>query len=425
MGQDVGSLFTYCVVPSFLTVAFEFLLPLIAANIVLRILLSFVRNRTLAQLATISVGLVSVTWQLREHPSLPLILTAHSFASSLLTTRVTGKQFVWIMCLSALLLNEATVYIHPHHTRIRTHLMLLTMKFVSWSPDGQSESGFLSCLAYALHPASLVLGSWHPVIPGTPLRGRYVKSVSCLTYAMLTLLASNCFIQFLVTEFIEPLISFNLYNFLPENGAVALHKLLISYFVALQFRSSHYFICFVTEASFSFWGSDMEVARPGCIEVPRSLVDVVVNWNIPFHIWIRRHVFKPLKQQWGASIAVLLTYCVSSLLHGLNFQIFSVLLSLGCLTLLEFRLRHKLSLVFGACIQSRPCPPDCGHEVRHPVIANSLFSVMALIHLSFLGSAFDGKEDSSEMRNVLAVWSSLGFYSPILAIITLSSFLLI
>ena len=422
--QDLGSLFSHCVMPSSLTVAIEFLLPLIAANITLRILLAATRNRQLAHLTTISIGLASVAWQLRDHLSLVLILVVHSFAVSLLTSRVTRKQqFVWITCLSALLLNEGVAFVRPHHVRIRTHLMLLTMKFVSWSSEDQSDSGFWSCLSYALHPVSLVLGSWHP--PIRPARGRYMKSLTCLTYGMIALLASNCFIQFLVTEFIEPLISFNLYNFLPESVAVALHKLLVSYFVALQFRSSHYFICFVTEASLSFWGSDMEVARPGCIEFPRSLVDVVISWNIPFHVWIRRQVFKPLMQQWGGTASVLLTYCASSLLHGLNFQIFSVLFSLGCLTLLEFRLRQKLSLIYNACIQSKKCPPECGHDVRNPYLANALFSLMALIHLSFLGSAFDGKEDSADLKNVLSVWSSLGFYSPLLGIITLCSFLLI
>jgi porcupine-like protein len=209
---------------------------------------------------------------------------------------------------------------------------------------------------------------------------------------------------------------------MPENVAEVLHKIFISYFIALQFRSSHYFICFATESSFSFWGSDMEVARPGRIECPRSLVDVVVSWNIPFHIWIRKHVFKPLKEGCGGTAAVLLTYCVSSLLHGLNFQIFSVLFSLGCLTLLEHRLRHKLSDIYNACIQSKACPTGCGHQNRKgfaAVSVNTLFTVIAIIHLSFLGSAFDGKEDSSDMKHVLDVWFSLGFYSPCLAILTL------
>lgn len=421
-GQDILTLISYCVVPSSLVVLFEFLLPLIAANIALKILLANVRSGLPAHVSTVIVGLASVAWHLRDHVSHLVVVMVHAFAISMLACRVTQKRFVWIASLSSLLLNEAVIYVHPHHVRIRTHLMLLTMKFVSWSPaDG---NGIMPCLSYALHPMSLVLGSWHPPITGHA-SGRYMKSVSCLLCGIVALLASNCMIQFLVTEFVEPLISFKLYTFLPESVAAALHKFLISYFVALQFRSSHYFICFTTEASFSFWGSNLQVARPSIIELPRSLVDVVISWNIPFHLWIRRHVFKPLKQQYGGTVSVLLTYCVSSLLHGLNFQIFSVLFSLGCLTLLEFRLRHKLSLIFNACMMSKKCPSDCGHYVRNRLITNFLFSIVAMIHLSFLGSAFDGKEDSSDMKNVLIVWSSLAFYSPILALITFSLYLLI
>lgn len=430
--QDLGSLVAFCVIPSALSVTIDFLLPLLVANITLRTLLKFIRNQSLAHVITIGIGAATVFWQLRDHSFLLLILSIHSLVTTILaTTFIARKSLIWTICLTVLLLNEITSFRDPVHTRIRTHLMLLTMKFVSWSDQEVEESrterrGFVSCLSYIMHPASVVCGSWHPVIlPDRRTPGRYLKSLVYLSYAVLLLLSSNCFIQFVVTEAVEPLISFKLYDFLPETMATALHQLLISYFVALQFRTSHYFICFVTEACFCFWGLDLQVVKPAAIECPRSLVDVVVCWNIPFHMWIRKYVFKHLKLRFGSKISILLTYCVSSLLHGLNFQIWSVLLSLGCLTLIEFKLRQKLSVIYDACIASRKCAADCGHEHQNLDIVNVAFCVLAIMHLSFLGSAFDGKEESSHMKSVLSVWSSLSFYSPILGFITLVSYLLI
>ncbi|KFM71392.1 Protein-cysteine N-palmitoyltransferase porcupine, partial [Stegodyphus mimosarum] len=64
------------------------------------------------------------------------------------------------------------------------------------------------------------------------------------------------------------------------------------------------------------------------IEVPRSLVEVVIWWNVPMHFWLKTYVFKTARPL-GDFIAILLTYAASSFLHGLNFQLAAVLLSLG------------------------------------------------------------------------------------------------
>ena len=33
---------------------------------------------------------------------------------------------------------------------------------------------------------------------------------------------------------------------------------------------------------------EVEIAQPHNIEVPRSLVEVVVSWNIPMHKWLKK-----------------------------------------------------------------------------------------------------------------------------------------
>jgi hypothetical protein len=69
----------------------------------------------------------------------------------------------------------------------------------------------------------------------------------------------------------------------------------IAYRDALSFRSSHYFVCFLSEASAIMSGFghhedepwSLSVARPQFIEIPRSLVQVVVYWNMPMHNWLK------------------------------------------------------------------------------------------------------------------------------------------
>ena len=66
---------------------------------------------------------------------------------------------------------------------------------------------------------------------------------------------------------------------------------------AMSFRASHYFVSFISTASAvaSGFGStvnsprwEVKVAEPHNIEVPRSLVEVVVSWNVPMHIWLKK-----------------------------------------------------------------------------------------------------------------------------------------
>ena len=65
------------------------------------------------------------------------------------------------------------------------------------------------------------------------------------------------------------------------------------------------------------------------MQVPRSLVEVVTSWNLSMHKWLKNYVFRITRPKFGTFAAILLTYIASALLHGLNFQLAAVLLSLG------------------------------------------------------------------------------------------------
>lgn len=75
---------------------------------------------------------------------------------------------------------------------------------------------------------------------------------------------------------------------------INLRNLILMYTKALEFRSSHYFIMFMSEsfalASGSFSSDFKEsdaLTVPSRIEFPRSLVEVVIFWNIPMHKWLK------------------------------------------------------------------------------------------------------------------------------------------
>lgn len=63
----------------------------------------------------------------------------------------------------------------------------------------------------------------------------------------------------------------------------------------MAFRSSHYFVSYLSEMTALAAGVDksashgwvVPVTNPWHVELPRSLVDVVIHWNIPMHTWLK------------------------------------------------------------------------------------------------------------------------------------------
>lgn len=129
-----------------------------------------------------------------------------------------------------------------------------------------------------------------------------------------------------------------------------------------------------------------------------------------------------------------MTYLASSLLHGLNFQLAAVLLSLGFYTYIEFQLRAVLSTTFSACISSKKCPKNkCQHEKNSSNCwwitgVNIAFSTLAMFHLAYLGLMFDTSETQEtgySYLHTLEKWSKLGYSSHWIAFATYCAYFLI
>ena len=109
---------------------------------------------------------------------------------------------------------------------------------------------------------------------------------------------------------------------------------------------------------------------------------------------------------------------MSALLHGLNFQLAAVLLSLGWYTYTEHTTRQKLASVFSACVRARKCGDTCKHRYKEAHwavrLTNILFSLLAMFHLAYLGLMFDSskiQEEGYSFYHTMNKWRWLNFSS--------------
>ncbi|CAG0891023.1 unnamed protein product [Cyprideis torosa] len=171
-----------------------------------------------------------------------------------------------------------------------------------------------------------------------------------------------------------------------------------------------------------FWS--VCVSRPLKVEFPRSIVEVVVNFNVPMHNWLKRYVFLSADRLFGRFLAVLATYVVSALLHGLNGQLALVLLSLGVYSYVEHQTRWKLARTYDACVLARPCL-SCEHRQgpKSTVarLINTIFFGLSVFHLAYLGVMFDAspsQETGFSLAHTLAKWTALDFLSHWVVLVT-------
>ncbi|CAH8477555.1 unnamed protein product [Heterobilharzia americana] len=290
------------------------------------------------------------------------------------------ESFITIgICSSVQLYCE--LYMNPvQWHQIRGSVMIIIMKSISFSMEQNKFNDLINSepyillwtplyrglvwLSYCLCPASLLFGPWfNPLMYEQIIRNNcmnmklslkkiiislfhvfrlYGLSLACLVY-------STCFTHTLLTR-------------------LRSQPWLYAYFASQSFRFSHYFVCLSSESFMAALGycdkystkskekadTDEEesitevyrpvvVTQPWFIEFPRSLVEVVIQWNIPMHNWLKQYIYKPLRA-YGHIYAILGTYTVSSLLHGLNFQLSAVLFSIGIYAYIEYVFRENWRL---------------------------------------------------------------------------------
>ncbi|KAI1891191.1 hypothetical protein AGOR_G00162410 [Albula goreensis] len=248
--------------------------------------------------------------------------------------------------------------------------------------------------------------------------GSWVKCQVCLVI-------SNCIAPYLF-PYIIPIYG----DKLLRNKKKRKNRWLLAYENAASFHFSNYFVSYLSETTNTLAGAgfteekdnlkwDMTVARPLNVELPRSMVEVVISWNLPMSRWLNTYVFKSALKL-GTFPAILVTYTASALLHGLSFHLGAVLLSLGFITYVEHVLRKRLAAIFSACILSKRCPVDCSHQNKKAFWVygiNLVFSALAVFHLAYLGSLFDANVDNMEddegyvANHTIQKWTELSWAS--------------
>ncbi|XP_068780294.1 protein-serine O-palmitoleoyltransferase porcupine isoform X3 [Struthio camelus] len=337
--------------------------------------------------------------------------------------------------LSYLLMGEMHMVDTVTWHKMRGAQMVVAMKAVSLGFDldrgaAGPEPSPAQVLGYLCSPGSVVFGPWEPfgaylrAVEGPPLSLAWArKATRSLALALLCLLVSTCLAPFLFSALLP------LYACRPLRRSVVA-RWLRAYESALSFHFSNYFVAFLSEATATLAGSgaslekdhlrwDLAVSRPLRVELPRSMADVVTNWNLPMSRWLHAYVFQTARRL-GTFAAVLGTYAASALLHGLSFHLAAVLLSLGFITYAEHVLRQRLAAIFDACVLSKRCPPGCPHRHKDALWVrglNAALGAMALFHLAYLGALFDVEADDAVeeqgygMSYTVRKWSELSWAS--------------
>lgn len=324
---------------------------------------------------------------------------------------------VTISVISTLLLCEAYVMIPKMWQQIRGIQMIAAMKIISVAIDLDRDL-FKRMLnpvefgGYILCPANSIVGPWisfhtySHYLDYKFLNKRWIKIIVVnLLFSMLFLVLSNCIVPWYIDD---------------ETS-----KWLLAYRDAQAFRMSHYFISSMSIVSMTSAGfgltndchSEMHVTKPFFIELPRSLVQVVIFWNIPMHQWLKNYIFKAC-QPYGHFTAIFTTYVVSSLLHGLNFQFSAVLLSIGTFSYVEYNLRYKVASALEVCCLANSCK-QCDHKFKKnsflEVFVNSIFSLITVVHLAYLGVMFEAsfavQESGYSYLHTMKKWENLNFFS--------------
>lgn len=135
---------------------------------------------------------------------------------------------------------------------------------------------------YVLCPANIVLGpfvtfsAYKSCHKSNKLSWKLLMNIVLNSLlSIVFIIMSSCFLSYLITDSLD---------------------YLVTYRDALIFRTSHYFISFMSSATLLVSGieckmtSDLlghQVTKPLDIELPRSLIPVVISWNIPIHLWVK------------------------------------------------------------------------------------------------------------------------------------------
>lgn len=192
-----------------------------------------------------------------------IFLTSFSLIFLLTTS---SSLLIYTLCFTFITINEFIIYFgNADFIKLRVFIMCLIMKIVSLNAlikckfedkERSKNYTFFQLISYLLDPQAIPFCSYHsPNFPlslsklaSTPL---IFKSALSLMRSFVYLSASNCLLIYLKYYTQK---SFVLsVTYFPVNFCLLLNTFLNTYLIALEFRTSHYFICSLIESVRQFW----------------------------------------------------------------------------------------------------------------------------------------------------------------------------
>uniref|UniRef100_A0A673MY55 Protein-serine O-palmitoleoyltransferase porcupine-like n=1 Tax=Sinocyclocheilus rhinocerous TaxID=307959 RepID=A0A673MY55_9TELE len=253
----------------------------------------------------------------------------------------------------------------------------------------------------------------------------FLKSVFSCVKSQLCLVISNCIAPYLFPYFIPVFGDKLLRNKKRKiSFVILLIRWLQAYENTLSFHFSNYFVSYLGEMSTTLAGAgfteekdnlkwDLTIAKPLNVEFPRSMVEVVTSWNLPMSRWLNTCISKAL------CLAVQLTNTSFQSIDRLSAWI-SVVCLMDCAFICVLVLRKRLSVILNACVLSKRCPSDCKHRHKKELwvyLINGAFSMLAVLHLTYLGSIFGSSTDDTDSdedsmaSHTIEKWTQLSWTS--------------
>ena len=440
--QKDYSVYQECAVPV-LTQSVHQMWQLLFFCLLLRFLCRTGVPRSVVHIGSVVFGLLSL-WKFYEWDMVYTLLPVFLFVPFFYLRTMRRGLFLCGLTTVYLVACEFYVLDAVKWNKIKGSVMIIMMKLISVVFDMENglthvPSGLLELFGYLFNPASVIFGPFITYKDYMMLfHGYYSLSLAwawgCVRSVVLCavcLVWSSCG----PSNYLRSLSTYA--PFLDDN------KWWQAYQDAQAFRFSHYFVSYFSESACLISGITTEtsigekerdddenkecpretsmtpnwtypVANLKPVELPGSLVDVVTNWNLPMHYWLKTYIYKTTRGR-GMFVAVLATYIASSILHGMNVQLSAVLLTIGIFAYIEGFIRHVLASIFSACIEARVCR-NCTHVYKRGsfwvAVVNLAFAFLAVWNLAYLGCMFDNspeEEAGYSWRHIHRKWTSFSY----------------
>lgn len=432
--ETIYEVWKNCVVPSISSIQFV-ILKIIAVNIIFgaavskfklpevlfHILSSFGGIYLICTLESTSGKVVIAIFTISSYTLLYLVnaiktkaYSSHKIQKNKLDF-ISSANIIKYTILTTLVLCEYILLEGGTWLEVRGVIMVFTMKLISLAEDVDKKLISLPTpsqyFGYVLCSSNVLFGPWMPFQDYVALLKYPTKKniwwilaiLKSLILSLIFMIISNCIVSYLIVE--------------------DSNKWLIAFKEAFSFRSSHYFVCYLSEASMlaagyknaKIWYSPDEwryfITDPLNIEFPKALSLVVTHWNRPMHDFLKKYIYRawlPL----GKFYAILTTFIASSCLHGFEIKVSVVLIMIGLFSYIQFAVRDYFAETFSCCIKVYPCKDQCKHVFKRNNlrcrVCQVIFSLFTVLHLVYLGMLMD---PSTDKIGIYEKWRNLYFIS--------------